>query len=464
MSKSSKPTSKTPAAISAITVEGFKSIAEAQTLEVRPLTILAGANSSGKSSMMQPLLLLKQTLEAQYDPGPLLLNGPNVKFTSASQFLSSAIPENAPRRFSVGLKASDGSAIKIGFGVDEETHRLELAYNEYILDGKPLVITPSTISHEILEYARRDPLYNSVIDIFNLIDKPARFLLFDDRFFLHFYLTRPPATDRDPDDAPDPEVDFRFPFPPPPAKIQGFIQETIHVPGLRGTPERLYPITAPGPIYPGTFEKYVASIIASWSSSQSPQLQDLNEDLHALGLTWKIEARPISDVQVELRVGRLKKKPRAGGDVDLVSIADVGFGVSQTLPVLVALRTAKPGQLVYIEQPEIHLHPRAQVAMAEVLAKAALRGVRVVVETHSSLLLLGVQTLVAEGCLPPEHAGLNWFLRDENTGTTRIHTAELDKAGRFGDWPEDFDDTALDAESRYLSAAEAQLIGNGKDG
>src|SRR5271154_2718898 len=77
---------KAPPEITSLSISGFKSIVDEQTLEIRPLTLLAGANSSGKSSMMQPLLLLKQTLEAQYDPGPLLLNGPNAKFTSVSQF------------------------------------------------------------------------------------------------------------------------------------------------------------------------------------------------------------------------------------------------------------------------------------------------------------------------------------------------------------------------------------------
>jgi predicted ATPase len=141
----------------------------------------------------------------------------------------------------------------------------------------------------------------------------------------------------------------------------------------------------------------------------------------------------------------------------MVSIADVGLGVSQTLPVVVALRAANPGQLVYIEQPEIHLHPRAQVAMARLLVNAANRGVRVVAETHSSLLLLAVQTLIAQGVIDPDHVGLNWFLRSEKDGTTQIKTAEVDEAGRFGDWPEDFYDVTLKAEGRYLSAAEARL-------
>ena len=140
----------------------------------------------------------------------------------------------------------------------------------------------------------------------------------------------------------------------------------------------------------------------------------------------------------------------------MVSIADVGLGVSQVLPVLVALIVAEPGQLVYLEQPEMHLHPRAQGTLARVLADAAKRGVRVVAETHSSLLLLAIQTLVAEGDLSPELVKLHWFTRGED-GATKIDTADLDDAGAYGDWPEDFDDVDLKAQSRYIKAAQSRL-------
>src|SRR5919206_4217387 len=101
---SQKPLSGATADISIIriTVGGFKSISQEQSIEIKPLTILAGANSSGKSSIMQPLLLLKQTLEATYDPGPLLLNGPNVKFTSAEQLLSRTNNEKPANAFHDG--------------------------------------------------------------------------------------------------------------------------------------------------------------------------------------------------------------------------------------------------------------------------------------------------------------------------------------------------------------------------
>jgi hypothetical protein len=70
-----------PLGFTEIGVSGFKSFSEETRIQLGSLTILAGANSSGKSSIMQPLLLMKQTLEAYYDPGALLLDGPNVSFT-----------------------------------------------------------------------------------------------------------------------------------------------------------------------------------------------------------------------------------------------------------------------------------------------------------------------------------------------------------------------------------------------
>lgn len=126
------------------------------------------------------------------------------------------------------------------------------------------------------------------------------------------------------------------------------------------------------------------------------------------------------------------------------------------IPVLVALLTARPGQLVYLEQPEIHLHPRAQVALAEILADASNRGVRVVAETHSSLLLLGIQSLVAEGEFSADRTKLHWFTRDES-GVTEVSSGELDDTGSYGEWPEDFHDVNLATESRFLDAAEAGL-------
>ncbi len=70
-----------------------------------------------------------------------------------------------------------------------------------------------------------------------------------------------------------------------------------------------------------------------------------------------------------------------------------------------------------------------------------------------------MQTLVAQGDLDPKLVKLHWFERDE-IGKTKISSADLDEAGAFGEWPENFDDVLLNAQSQYLDAAESVLQGD----
>ncbi|HEY9402901.1 MAG TPA: DUF3696 domain-containing protein [Pyrinomonadaceae bacterium] len=418
--------------ITKITVAGYKSISQEQSIEIRPLTILAGANSSGKSSMMQPLLLLKQTLEASYDPGALRLDGPNVRFTSTDQFLSHAGKGKQVNDFHVGIDVIDvegNSSATIFFHRRPnrmlEVQRMISGEKDGKIDLKLGMSNKEFVKEELLE----------------AFTKNFRLTVIQDRCFLRIEGSRGEQS----------SATFSMPV----QDVEEHLRELIHLPGLRGNPERTYLVAAAGSNFAGTFENYAASVIAKWQRERhNRKLEELGQDLKSLGLTWKVLANVLNDTQVELQVGRLPQPSKAGKS-DMVSIADVGVGVSQTLPVLVALHAAKPGQLVYIEQPEIHLHPRAQTAMAQILAKAAKRGVRVVVETHSSLLILGVQTLVAEGEISPDLIKLHWFER--RNGRTEITSRDLDETGAFGDWPEDFADVALEAQSRYLDAAESRM-------
>jgi len=444
-----KPQPNREGGVTRISVSGFKSISQEQAIEIRPLTILAGANSSGKSSMMQPLLLLKQTLEETYDPGALLLYGPNVKFTSVEQLLFRPGKGKGSDSFSVGIRERLDTTHTLYFS--KQTGKGLDIQKERYLDGEQLIELRLGMPHgEILAL----PLVKGLSETVSEANEAAsaKWAVVRNRCFLELTLMGQVRG-----------VKTQYGRVSPSVPIDSYIRKLIHLPGLRGNPERTYPVTATGPTFPGTFEKYVASVIAQWQAERNDkELNRLGKDLEQLGLTWKVAANPINDTQVELKVGRLIRATK-GRARDLVSIADVGLGVSQTLPVLVALQIAEPEQLVYLEHPELHLHPRAQFAMAKILASTANRGVRVVVETHSSLLLLGVQALVAEGKLAPDKVKLHWFRRDYK-GKTKVSSADLDKVGAFGDWPEDFADVALEAESRYLDAAEVWGRKNGHGG
>ena len=431
--------------VTEISVCGFKSLSCESRAEILPLTIFAGANSSGKSSIMQALLLLKQTLEASYDAGPLLMNGPNARFTSTDQFIS-RFP-GSRRAFSVQIVTSDDVTNKIEFCVTDD-NELEIGYMavDVVFDDgeeRAIVLTP-TLGQKELETA----LSAFIPEIKEVIRPGFRLTVERERCFLSI---RPVRLE---------EKGGFFLVPSLSGLVSRELHRMIHVPGLRGNPERVYNRTAPGPLFPGTFEGYVATIIADWQKSGTDHVARLEEMLSSLGLTSQVVAQGINDTQIELQVGRLpESRPTAA---DYVNIADVGFGVSQVLPVLVALLVAEEGQLVYVEQPELHLHPRAEYGLARIMADAASRGVKLVVETHSALFLLHVRTLMATGDLDPDVVKLHWFSRDTRDGATVIHSGVLDEIGSFGDWPEDFGNVELTAEGAYLDAVERRSRENGK--
>ena len=435
-----------------LSVEGYKAIRNKTRLRIAPLTIVAGVNSSGKSSFMQPFLLMKQTLDSAFDPGPLLLHGPNVKVTDRSQLLSRGKSRHDLVGEFTATMEQGTEARSVTFatsGQDVVVERDEIrSKGELISLAERL-----TASDQAALRAKFEDRAKQYIDIFGSVESHNAsiddwgFAVYRNRCFLELLLeiARSDRTMRI--NLSDEIADDQ--------RWVNLLRGIIHVPGLRGNPERSYSRSAVGETYPGTFETYVASIVYEWTVSDDNKLAILAGQLESLGLTWKLAARRLNDASLELVVGRMPHAQQ-GGAHDLVSVADVGFGVSQTLPVLVALLAAKKGQIVYIEQPEIHLHPRAQLALADVLVAAAARGVKVVAETHSSLLIRGIQTAVAQKRLPPSNLSFNWFGRDASTGFQTVTTAQVDEVGRFGDWPLDFDEISQEADWAFLDSVQDQ--------
>ena len=282
--------------------------------------------------------MLKQTLEAPYDPGPLLLDGPNVQFTEAAQFLSKLAGEKGTDRFQISVETSMS---KFSYSV-ETTFRKGL-------DGIEIVkmTTKGNSEDDSLVFPEHLTLYpemppeeiKALADQYTILGMANVNGVKRSRCFLRLASqgsSRSLNLDTTVKHINDPERD---------------VLNTIHLPGLRGNPERSYKLTSTGPQYPGTFEHYVASIIHEWQETKDERLETLVDALHTLGLTGQVGTQKIGDVGIELQVGRLRHD--SSSETDMVNIADVGFGVSQVLPVLVAVIAAEPGRLVYLEQPEL---------------------------------------------------------------------------------------------------------------
>ena len=117
---------------------------------------------------------------------------------------------------------------------------------------------------------------------------------------------------------------------------------------------------------------------------------------------------------------------------------NVGFGLSYVLPVIVALLSCEEGGVVLLENPEAHIHPAGQTRLGELCALAAASGVQVIVETHSDHFMDGIRIAVRDGVIPPSDCAFHYFQR---AGTrSEVTSPDLDKSGRLSAWPAGFFD------------------------
>lgn len=141
-------------------------------------------------------------------------------------------------------------------------------------------------------------------------------------------------------------------------------------------------------------------------------------------------------------------RTRAGASE--VLLTDVGFGVSQVLPVVTLLQYVPEGSTVILEQPEIHLHPLAQAGLADVIIQAAThRKVQVILESHSEHLLLRLQRRIAEEGISTTDVKL--YFCDAPRGDSNLKPLEVDLYGNIRNWPEKFMGDA------FNETAEAEL-------
>lgn len=438
-----------------LSVEGYKSIAKKRSIDVKGLTIIAGANSSGKSSFMQPFLMLKQTLESNTDDSTLVINGENTNLTESSQIFCNITKNDT---FSVYVEYIDTDnddklkeESKVSFSYNRNTG-FTACESSLVSKKSKIIIYPEMpkdeITNLVLSFRKIDKQFDKIYNNFSKSDFEMEHKISSDKPFLSLDI----SPYRKEDEKSSVNFGFGFGFKPNGA-LEKIAENIIHIPGIRSTPERQYKIQGYNKKFQGRFDKYTASILYKWGRKEKSKLRELNELIYTLGLGCDISAKKINEAQICIETSR---GGSSKNNKDKVNLSDVGFGLSQILPILVALIQAENDHIIYIEQPEIHLHPKAQFKLAKILCDYSNKGRRMIIETHSSIFIRGLQIEVAEGNLPKDLVSLNWFTQDDN-GATLVSEAELDENGTFGDWPSDFDEVYLNAEVSYLDAVEKNL-------
>jgi predicted ATPase len=161
---------------------------------------------------------------------------------------------------------------------------------------------------------------------------------------------------------------------------------------------------------------------------------------------WLQEMKLISDFRVrEIAAGSglYRAFVKGGSGETETLITDVGFGISQILPALVLLYYVPEGSTVVLEQPEIHLHPAVQSALADlIITVVKSRRVQVILESHSEHLLQRLLRRIAEGSSSPypeiSPTDIRLYFCQSTSSGSRLDPLTVNLFGAIENWPNDF--------------------------
>jgi predicted ATPase len=353
---------------------------ETLNLPLGKLTVLSGINGGGKSSVIQSLVLLAQTLNEREWSKSLLLNGPSLTLGSASDVIN----QTTGRR-QLGLGASVGDR-KVAWTFSAQDRRaMALELSEVEVNGVSLDLSG-----------------------------PMRWLL--------------------------PEAEAGG------CAIVQNLRSISWLSAERTGPRELLPLLDAQHHRQVGMRGELAAGLLHWRESDPVSARLLIEG-EPPTLFHQVRARmrqffPGCDLQVLPIDGAsaVSLRLRSNAKSDFQRPQNVGFGLTQLFPVLVEVLAASPGDIVIVENPEVHLHPKAQQDIGELLALVASCGVQVIVETHSDHVLNGIRLAVkGRGAVEPSDVEIHFFSRDVD-GASRRLSPKIDADGRLDAWPEGFFD------------------------
>lgn len=400
----------------------FKVWKDTGDIALKPVTMLLGTNSSGKSTLIQSLLLLKQTARSPDRSIHLNLGGDEASdlfdFGGFDNVLSQGVA--APRQFSIAFDFVRDASSRVSGG------RFECTYGQTSARGVTVQELALGTGTRCFRAIRREKGAFSVT-----VDNETQ-PRFKGR---HYAPERSIAFSADA----IAELDQDGPLVEDLSlSIRRELEHISYLGPLRRKPERDYSWNKAQPGDIGSDgARAVDALLASAllkGEAQNYVVEGVSKWLHRMKVADRLEVRQQGrSNRYELLVHR---------DGLVCNLRDVGIGVSQVLPVLAVAYFAPTGSTIVLEEPEIHLHPLAQSVLAELFVEVSReRKVQFLVETHSEHLFRRMQTLVAKQAVELNDAVM-YFV--ERAGSeARLRELELDEFGRVGNWPDDFFGDAL---------------------
>ncbi|WP_322549027.1 AAA family ATPase [Flavobacterium psychraquaticum] len=369
--------------IKSLELKNFKSIKK-KYFPLRNLNVLTGLNGQGKSSFIQSLLLLRQS--DKLEQGELKLNGGenglvNIGTTKDAQYQYSK-KENL--EIALQFESTEPYQMIFNYEIDADIFKQEMfladTLDNYIENNKFQSLFSTNFQY--LNAQRVEPRSTNVSSYYNVVEAN---------------------------------------------NIGKYGQYTAHYIDLRGNEEVVFenilhkdsttydPITKKAII-----NKTLINQINLWLGEVSPGVN--------------VRTTKISSDFVLLEY--VFKQPNFG-NTNRYKPENVGFGISYALHVITALLASRPGELIIIENPESHIHPRGQAELGKLIAYTALNDVQIIIETHSDHIINGIRVAVKEISTLSDKTILFYFDKEvtDTEQFTKIINIEIDKTGELSEYP-----------------------------
>jgi hypothetical protein len=431
-----------------LSIEGVRCFRDHQTIPIRPVTLLVGENSAGKSTVLAMARaawdVAYGSTEPDFNEQPFELGG----YDAIAHYHGGQ--GKRVQNFSIGGRF-------VSRGQTPSTKTFKGVFTEH--QGQPL------LAHWAAQHADRGLFVASTgTSDFQIAGSRGAKTVFDEKVsatrrsshlaFDAFMAVRIKAMQ---------EVDTSSPqkslplarlgeewFDLIPGSMAGFESRPFAGAPIRSRPERTYDPKR------GLREpegSHVPMDLATLNATEPEAFKDLIQHMASFGKDGNLFTK--------LEVKRLGKK--AGDPFQLMvavdkfafNVRDVGYGVSQILPILVDTLRAPNRSTFLLQQPEVHLHPRAQAALGSLLVEHASRyGQTFIVETHSDHLVDRVRMEVRDGNLKLKPSDVVILYFERSGGKATIHPIEMDASGNFVDVPKGYRDFFLEEERRLLGLGE----------
>lgn len=399
-------------------LKNFKAWSDTGRVELKPVTMLLGTNSSGKSTLIQSLLLLRQTVQSPDRTIHLNLGGDELHdFFNFGDFDNVLTQGAAPRQFQIMFDfRRPGSSDRVAAG------SFQCSYGQTssgAVEVQSMRLWQAD-DRQITVVRREKGAYSLTVNAESQVRMKSRDLAPE----RSIALSAKSLTALGADGAMVEDMSLA---------VRRELESIVYLGPLRRKPERDYVWNKSKPGEVGVDGHKAVDVLLASTLLRGDDKNEIADSvsywLKRMKVAEKLEVRQIGrSTRYEVVIHR---------DGVIANLRDVGIGISQVLPVLTVAYFAPSGSTILLEEPEIHLHPLAQSVLAELFVEVSKkRKVQFIVETHSEHLFRRMQTLVAKEKTKVDACAM-YFVEKGKKGA-QLRLLNLDEFGRVTNWPDHF--------------------------